>query len=381
MQKIAINATYKAGGGQIPQLVNFIKYFSDQSGRFICIIYITKHNLYLLDGIKIKKNTKVVISRIADISTFIRILWEQFILPIILFLDKIDILFSPGNISPIFTNVKKIQWIGTIGPFWNKMYELEIPIEKMKFKFNKIFIYITAQYADAVIFESNFTRDLFVKHYNIKPNKSHVIKAGRDNYFFPNINEQILNKYNIYNDFILCVSHLYPYKNIIRLIEAYSIAREELLIETTLVIAGSSYSKEYDKYISDKVENLGIGEYVNFVGNVNRKDLRTFYSACHFLVFPSPCENFAYTLAEAMSCGSPIISSNTTAMPETCEDAAIYFNPYDLNQISEKLILVANDNKLRNLLQKRALKRVKKLKDYKQVSMKTIEIMESTINP
>lgn len=380
MIKIAINATYQAGGGQIPQLINFIRYFASQTDQFLLLIYITQHNYYMLDDCKTNNNTKVVMSKIVNKSTIIRIFWEQFILPFKLLIDKVDILFCPGNISPIITRVKKIQWIGTIGPFWDEMYRLEIPIEKIKFKFNKIFMYKTAQHADAVIFESDYTRNLFINNYDLDYDKSYVIKAGRDINFFMKIDSRVINKYNIKENFILCVSHLYPYKNIINLLKAYSTVRKKIDIDTNLVIAGSSYSDDYTNFLINTIDKLGIKQHVNLIGNVKRENLRTLYSACYFLAFPSPCENFAYTLAEAMCCGTPIVSSNTTAMPETCEDAALYFNPYDLKDISNKLLLISNDKKLRNDLRQKALQRANKLYDYEQVSMETINIMKSTLS-
>ena len=85
---------------------------------------------------------KIDSSRIANISTIVRIVWEQILLPFLLRLHKIDVLFCPGNISPVLTSTKTVQWIGTIGPFWNNMYKLEIPINKLQFRMNKIFISI-----------------------------------------------------------------------------------------------------------------------------------------------------------------------------------------------------------------------------------------------
>ena len=65
------------------------------------------------------------------------------------------------------------------------------------------------------------------------------------------------------------------------------------------------------------------------------------------MIFPSPYENFAYTLIEAMSCGTAIACSNTTGMPDTCHEAALYFNPYDIEEIAEKISMLISDEKLR----------------------------------
>jgi len=66
------------------------------------------------------------------------------------------------------------------------------------------------------------------------------------------------------------------------------------------------------------------------------------------MIFPSPFENFTYTLVEALVCGAPIICSNTTAMPETCQEAALYFDPYNTEEMSEQISQLLNNEKLRN---------------------------------
>ncbi len=98
------------------------------------------------------------------------------------------------------------------------------------------------------------------------------------------------------------------------------------------------------------------------------------------MIFPSPFENFAYTLVEAMSCGAPIICSNTTAMPETCGDAAIYFDPYDVEEMEVKINLLLKDENLRNTLKEKALARANELPDYEEAILQTFDIMKNLVN-
>ena len=86
---LGINATYKAGGGQIEQLRYFLKYFSTIDPQINVTIYITKYNFYLLDDIEIKDNVKIIISRLANFSTLVRVIWEQTLLPLLLKFHKI----------------------------------------------------------------------------------------------------------------------------------------------------------------------------------------------------------------------------------------------------------------------------------------------------
>ena len=78
-----------------------------------------------------------------------------------------------------------------------------------------------------------------------------------------------------------------------------------------------------------------------------------------------------------MSCGAPIVCSDTTAMPETCAGAALYFDPYNIEQMSEKKNILLSDHKLKKLYSEKSLKRVKELPDFHEVTAKTIDIMKN----
>jgi glycosyltransferase involved in cell wall biosynthesis len=95
-----------------------------------------------------------------------------------------------------------------------------------------------------------------------------------------------------------------------------------------------------------------------------------------FLISPSPCENFAYTLVEAMSCGSPITCANSTAMPETCGNAAIYFDPENIHEMAKVMEKIILDDELKKKLATLSIKRVDELPNYEQVFNETINIIK-----
>jgi glycosyltransferase involved in cell wall biosynthesis len=119
---------------------------------------------------------------------------------------------------------------------------------------------------------------------------------------------------------------------------------------------------------------------VVLLGKVSKKNLKSLYLNSYMLVFPSPFENFAYTLVEAMSCGTPIVCSNTTAMPETCQGAALYFDPYNIDEMAEKMSLVLTDDALRQEMSKKSIIRSKELPDYNEVTLQTLNIMKGLVS-
>tara|TARA_B100000686_G_C16726133_1_gene937891 strand:- start:1059 stop:1781 length:723 start_codon:yes stop_codon:yes gene_type:complete len=237
----------------------------------------------------------------------------------------------------------------------------------------------SAKTSDHVFFESFYTRDMFVRKYNFHKQKASVLQIGRDDYFKP---EKIIKnkEYSslLAKKYILSVSHLYPYKNIETLIHSFkeiSLNHKSL----NLVLAGSTQNQEYLDNLNKLVDDYNLQDNVFFLGNLDRFQLRQFYSNCYALIFTSPFENFAYTLVEAMSCGAPIISTNTTAMPETCSDAAIYFEPYSVDDLSQKVNLVLVKQNLREKLSNKSMKRSNELETYKTINIKTNTILQSLL--
>ena len=377
--KIVIDLTYTPSGGSLTQILNMIEEFNFIDDIDLTI-YSKESNCKLLNNVVI--NDQVVFSRMANFSVFTRLIWGQLILPFKLKSVGADILFCPGNISPIFSPVMTVVWIGTIGPFFKDFYKNFKISDQFKLYINKIFMIGSSLKSDAVIFESSFTKNLFIKKYGVKNDKSYVINVGFDKYF---LNNTSLKNNKIFSDFIddnyfLCVSHLYPYKNIIRLLVAFKQVNDESGGSLKLVIAGSRDYYHYNKKIEICILNLGIENNVILLGRVEKVDLNSLYRNAIALVFPSPFENFAYTLVEAMSCGTPIVCANTTAMPETCGEAALYFDPYKVEEISEKLSLVETDIELRQKLSAKSLSRSFELPNYKEVTLETLNIMKNLVD-
>ena len=382
--KIAIDITYSPSGGSLTQILKMLEIFNQTDGLDI-VIYSKKSNNKLLSDLT--KNNKVIISKLANLSNVGRLIWGQIFLPFYLMKEKVDILFCPGNFGPIYSPVKTVIWIHTIGPFFKEFIKNFLWISKgqnkAKLYINKFFMILSSLTSDAVIFESQFTKELFINKYHIKENKSHVINIGFDEYFANNkkIDSNFVdNELSGNSKYILCVSHLYPYKNIVRLLIAYKQVLDTTKTSAKLMIAGSGGYSYYDKEIKKYIVDLNIHNNVVLLGGVSRENLKELYLNACLLAFPSPFENFPYTLVEAMSCGTPVVCSNTTAMPETCKNAALYFDPYNTHDMADKIASVLENDLLRHEMSEKSLIRAKELPDYNEVTLKTLNIMKELIN-
>ena len=105
--KIGINVSYTPSGGSLTQIINMVHYLSNEKNIEL-IIYSKKKNRYIFKNQNLN-NHKIILSWLSNTSTLGRVIWEQFFLPFYVIRDEIDVLFCPGDISPIFSSIKKLH--------------------------------------------------------------------------------------------------------------------------------------------------------------------------------------------------------------------------------------------------------------------------------
>ena len=156
------------------------------------VFYITTDNFHLFEN---NNDKKIILKcvKFSNKSIILRTIWAQMILPILLVLNRIDVLFCPGNISPIFNSKKKLQWIHTIGPFEKNFISSFAFRERLILIITKYLMIFSSYTSDMVIFDSNYTRDLFVRKFNQKIEKSAVIHSGMMSFLSQLI--KIIHKY------------------------------------------------------------------------------------------------------------------------------------------------------------------------------------------
>ena len=197
---------------------------------------------------------------------------------------------------------------------------------------------------------SEFTKRQMIKHFGADPERITVVPNGVG--FSRATPEQIAaarDLYNIRGRYLLYVGSLKPNKNLGRVLEAWrrlGLANREM----ELVVVGAS---------GTVFGSLSLGEIpagARFVGYVDDTDLPALYSGAEAFVFPSLYEGFGIPVVEAMSCGTPVVTANTTSLPEVCGDAAIYVNPDSVDSIADGMREVVENQSLRATLRQRGLR-------------------------
>ncbi|MFN3550201.1 MAG: glycosyltransferase family 4 protein [Endomicrobiia bacterium] len=292
--------------------------------------------------------------------------WDQFKLKNVLEKNNLDLFFSPYYKVPIFSDIPLINSLFDVIYLMVKPYR-----NQLKNRIHiKNFIKIASKKVKKTLTCSNSTKNDLIEHLSLPEEKIEVVYLSVDERFVPQTTQKIFeikNKYGIYKKYILYVGNFSPHKNVKNLIEAYKILQKEIRQDYTLVLIGDRRTVVAKFIEPDKSDNYIVIE------NVPDDDLAALYSGAELFVFPSLYEGFGLPPLEAMACGCPVISSNTSSMPEILGDACLYFNPYDVEEIKGKIKIVLEKHSLRNELIQKGFERVKNYSTEKMVK-KLLEV-------
>ncbi|MGC9350201.1 MAG: glycosyltransferase family 4 protein [Anaerolineae bacterium] len=209
--------------------------------------------------------------------------------------------------------------------------------------------------ADRSVAISEATRQDFLRHFPIGPEDIVTIPLAADPVFRPQPAEAtaaLRRRYGLPDGFYLYLGSNKPHKNLPRLIDAYARAAERDAVPP-LVVAGAWYPRYSEA--RERAETLGRQEAVMWLGSIPEADLPTLYAAATAFVFPSLYEGFGLPPLEAMACGTPVACSTTSSLPEVVGDAALLFDPTDVESIALALRRISHDGVLRADLSARGL--------------------------
>jgi len=219
----------------------------------------------------------------------------------------------------------------------------------------------SARVAAHVIADSQATRDDLVCHYGLSPDKITVAYPGRDESLRrvddPSSIEVTRQRYSITGEYLLYIGTLQPRKNLLRLVQAYSNLKSQIsnlksqVSNLKLVLAGSQ-GWLYDEILAE-VKRLGLEGRVVLPGRVADEDKAALLSGAMALVHPSLYEGFGFPVVEAMQCGTPVICSSTSSLPEVAGDAALLVDPLDVDALAQAMAHLLGDADLRRTLVER----------------------------
>ena len=307
-------------------------------------------------------------------SPILNILWHQFILPIRIIVNSVDILYIP-NVTLL--TVKVCKTIVII----HDMIEFNIKkkFSRIRMFYRKYAVPITAKRADHIITVSENSKEDIIKYCNVLSSKITVIYNGVDNSYYKRKNSEVidvLQKYSIKSPYILYVGTIdHPGKNSISLIKAFSIVLKYHPNYKLVLIGAPGFGY---KYILDEIDKLGIVDDVILPGYVKDAELPLIYNGAKLFVLLSLYEGFGLPLVEAMACGTPIIASNRSCFPEILEGLEVLVEPHDIDDIAKKILTLIKDNIFYNQISLTGLEKSKKYK-WENTARETLNVFNQIL--
>jgi glycosyltransferase involved in cell wall biosynthesis len=285
----------------------------------------------------------------------INFLWQRLGWPPLdfFFNNQLDLTHSPTPL-PLPTRGKKIVTVYDI--FFLDFPELANNEARRSFRQR---MKHALQKADGIVTISRFTAQQLTERFDVEGKRIKIVYPGIDRSFWENVEQKRLQQtkeyYGLPPDFLLFVGASEQRKNLLNLMEALKIIHARYRKIPLLLIGPKG--QDYEN-VKTKIQQLGLDPWVKMFGYLEDNELKNFYWLASAFVYPSLWEGFGIPLLEAMACGVPVVTSQTSALPETGGDAAVYSDPKNPEDIAEKTIQVLEDNILRERLQSAGKKRI-----------------------
>jgi len=311
--------------------------------NFDCTLIFNADNLYEFEG---RYKTLCFSSKIYSIAEQLEFFWK---------IRNVDLMWSPHFNYPLLLR-GKVKRAVTI----HDVFHLERQNSPSFFQriYAKLFLIYNIKRLECIITDSFFSRGRISHFSRLNPNAIHVVYPGVDTDRF---NLAYKATIDLPVHYMLYVGNIKPHKNLKILLNSFVILNEEIKNKYKLVLVGKkegfiTADHEIDQIISAKK----LHSYVQFTGFVKDEELVEIYKRAALLVFPSRYEGFGLPPIEAMACGVPVLSSTAASLPEVCGNGALFFNPDDPLELTERMTeILTNQNDIRNKLVSAGKERVK----------------------
>ena len=277
-----------------------------------------------------------------------RMAWQNLQLPALIRQHRINTYISFSHYLPwtLPCDVTAVVGVSNLAPFSKAALDAETKFwPRLRLRALRRTILSATRRADHVIALSDACRTVLSDN-GIPAARISVIPNGVE---IANIDtsglvlKALRDRYSIPPHYLLCVSHFYPYKNFVRLVEAYAQLPPGLRDSYALLLVGLPHDRDYFNSISAAIARLGIGDRVRIVPGLGAAELAPLYAHASLFVFPSLIENSPNSLLEAMAYGAPVLAGRHDPMPEFGGDAIRYFDAFDSTSMAREIVSVLGD--------------------------------------
>lgn len=353
--RLGVNAVGQIRGGTLEHLAQLLARWAEfvEGTHHRVILFASNGTLQRLG----KMPEAIEVHRVpaGDRGVLYRVIAEQLLLPLLCVRHKIDVLFCPASTMPRLSGTPCVVMLQNAAPFLPKPHLRGFSFAaRVRMAVLRSFILMSARRAKAIIFLSDYFRKLIQAAANsVRPIDTVLYHAKLpERPKIPPTLEALKQRLGINRPYLLCVSHIYPYKNLLELIEGFGLLNRD---DVQLVLVGSAFS--LNRYSSDvncaaKITSR-FNNQVLLTGGLAHADVQALLRGCLAFVFPSTCENCPIGLIEALSYRVPIACSDVGVMPEMVGKAAVLFDPYRPLDVARALHILITEPEAREQLSER----------------------------
>ncbi|HEY1016171.1 MAG TPA: glycosyltransferase family 1 protein, partial [Herpetosiphonaceae bacterium] len=266
---------------------------------------------------------------------------------------KLDVIHDPNGIAPFAAAHPATRHLVTIHDAFAFVYpEQQAALDTWRYR---LMLPRVLRRADRVLTDSAHSRRDLLRYLPLKQELVEVVHCGINERFRPAgpaAIDAVLRRYGLEQPFVLYVGSINGRKNIARLFEAFALVRERLP-GLKLVMGGAKQWQTAE--LEATYDRLDLAADVVWTGYLADEDLPALYSAARAFVFPSLYEGFGLPPLEAMACGTPVVTSDTSSLPEVAGDAALLIDPLDPRALAAAIARICGDEELRAELRARGL--------------------------
>ncbi len=323
------------------------------------------------------KNTKIV-----EVNAAPYPIWEQVLLPLAVKKHKVDLLHCTSNTAPLFLSVPLVLTLHDIIYLEKLILRQGTAYQKFGNLYRRWNVPKIVGNAKAILTVSEFERNRILNFFNMPESVIHTVYNGVTEHF-QKINDNTLLdqtkiKYNLPDQFIFFLGNTDPKKNVVGVLKAISMLKAKGALPCKLLML--DINREYLSQIASQIGDLSILNDIIFTGYVPNMDLPAIYSQATLFLYPSLRESFGIPLLEAMKCEVPVITSNTSSMPEIVGSAALLVDPFNPEEIANAISRLYHDLNLQKKLVQNGRTQADKF-SWNQNARQTVDLYRKTLNP
>jgi glycosyltransferase involved in cell wall biosynthesis len=308
-------------------------------------------------------------------------IWEQWHLPRAVKKYKLDLLHCTSNTAPLFLSVPLVLTLHDIIYLEKISLTQGTAYQKFGNIYRKWNVPIIAKKAKKILTVSDFENQRICSHFGFNKSLVQTVYNAAASHFTKITDAKILSdskiKYHLPDQYIFFLGNTDPKKNVIGVLKAISLLKAKNALPCKLLML--DINRQYLQNLANEIGDPDIVNEIVFTGYVPNKELPAIYSMATLFLYPSLRESFGIPLVEAMRCEVPVITSNTSSMPEIVGDAAHICDPFDAQSIADAILLVWNNAELQQQMKVKGLTRGQMF-SWELNANSTLEVYKSFVN-